>query len=521
MNNTTDNFSLTHWLAGIFCCVILFSSCNEDWNKYYVTNQSGLQKENLYDLIRKDDALSKFKQLVEISGYSEILSASQTFTVWAPENGALGSIDLTDTALVRQTVANHISRFNYSTSTPAGQLVRMISGKVYCFSDDSGISFGGCRLITNDKQAKNGILHTINQAIVYTENIYEYINNQPNTSELFRFVKAWEMERITGEGDDQVRSFYNPLFLDKIYGLGNLFSEDSIFTMLVPTNAAWNAAYDRISTYFNVYNKNQDVADSIKKVQTSLAILSDLIYRGKITEPGQYSSIVSTSGSIINNVENLFQGATLIPVSNGIVYLTDEIRYNNTETWNKAIPVECENQLGRTTGENTIIYTRVVDENSIIKDVSNKRYIEVQPKNTTAQPSVTFDIPDVLSGKYDIYAEFIPAIIEGENHQNDSTKLNFTLRYLATDGSLQTATSNNHLTSGREKSRIKIFEAFAFPVSDYYDRLWLMDKNNYIQNIVASTKLEIKTNVSVIEFNTNRFTRKFRVDRIVFEPVPN
>jgi hypothetical protein len=291
--------------------------------------------------------------------------------------------------------------------------------------------------------------------------------------------------------------------------------------MLIPTNTAYDAAFARISPYFNAYNKNRETADSIKKVQTSLAILNDLIYRGKITDPAHSGSLVSTSGNVIHNADELFRGATLINVSNGLIYLTDHIRYDNADTWNKEIRVECENQEGRTTGENTNIYTRMVDANSIIKDVSGNRYIEVQPKNSAAQPSVTFDIPDVLSGQYDIYAEFIPAIIEGEKFKNDSTKLNFTLKYPASDGSIQSITSNNHLTSGYKKVRIKVFEAFAFPVSDYHDRLWMMDKANITQNVVAATKLEIKTNVSSIESNTNRYTRRFRVDRIVFEPVRN
>ena len=83
--------------------------------------------------------------------------------------------------------------------------------------------------------------------------------------------------------------------------------------------------------------------------------------------------------------------------SNGVIYLADEIRYDNTETWNKPISVECEEQEGRVTGSYTSIYTRTVGTNSGIGEISGNRYIEVQPTNTSAQPYVTFDIPDVLS----------------------------------------------------------------------------------------------------------------------------
>jgi hypothetical protein len=518
--STTRNFSSLR--IGILACfIICLPSCSDEWKSHYGKDGQGMQGKNLYDLIKADASLSNFNQLIDISGYNEFLSSGQTLTVWAPRNEALEDIDMMDTAFVRLTVGNHISRFNYSTSTPADKAIRMVSGKVHHFSGSGDISFGGCLLISRDNLAKNGILHTIDRPVAYSYNIYEFINSQPDVSKLHGFLSTWIEEKGSGDGYDIVGTFYNPLLQDKKYGLGSILSEDSAYTMLMPTNAAWDAAYTRISPYFNVYDKNKEIADSMKRVQTSLAILGDLIYRGWITDPAQSGSLVSTSGSVIRNAGDLFRGATLVNASNGLIYLTSNIRYDNVETWNKEIRVECENQEGRATGENTNIYTRVVDANSTVTDVSGNRYIEVQPKNPVAQPAVTFDISDILSGQYDIYAEFIPAVIEGESYRNDSTKLNFTLKYLAPDGSIQSQTSNNHITSGYKKVRIKVFDAFAFPVSDYHDRLRMMDKANIIQNAASTTKLEIKTNVSSIEFNTGRYTRRFRIDRIVFDPIRN
>ena len=151
---------------------------------------------------------------------------------------------------------------------------------------------------------------------------------------------------------------------DKLYGLGNISAEDSVFTMIIPTDAAWDAAYERISPYFNVYNADADLADSIKRVQTSLAIINDLIYRERINDPAEYTTLTSTSGSIITDVNNLFKGTSRVNASNGVIYLADEIRYDNTETWNKPISVECEEQEGRVTGSYTSIYTRTVGTNS-------------------------------------------------------------------------------------------------------------------------------------------------------------
>ena len=265
------------------------------------------------------------------------------------------------------------------------------------------------------------------------------------------------------------------------------------------------------------------MADSIKRIQTSLAIINDLIYRERINDPAEYTTLTSTSGSIITNVNNLFKGTSRVNASNGVIYLADEIRYDNTETWNKPISVECEEQEGRVTGSYTSIYTRTVGTNSGIGEISGNRYIEVQPTNTSAQPYVIFDIPDVLSGKYDIYADFIPAVIDGESFANDSTKLSFRITYMNTQGksTFKTIKSDEFVTSGTQKTRIKVASEFEFPISNYYDRLWMLDEENSLLPKDVTTNFRIDTNVSKTELSANIFTRKFRVDRIVFEPIRN
>lgn len=512
----------------VFLLAVLFSSfmmysCKDEWNGHYDRNQA-LPEQNLYELIKENSSLSKFARLIKVAGYDSLLISTQTFTVWAPDDEALAAVDETDTEQVRLLVSNHIARFNHSTAEPDSKIIRMINGKVYYYSHQNGMSFGGSNLISKDQLAKNGILHTLDKQIVYAHNIFEYITTQSNTTKISSFISKYTMEIKEEQGYDTITTSYNPLLESKLYGLGNIAAEDSVFTMIIPTDAAWDAAYERISPYFNVYNADAAIADSIKRTQTSLAIINDLIYRERINNPADYSTLTSTSGSLITDVNNLFAGTEQVNASNGIIYLTDEVRYDNTETWNKPIFVECEDQEGRQTGSYTSIYTRTVDVGSVITDVSGNRYIEVQPTNTSAQPYVVFDIPGVLSGKYDIYADFIPAVIDGESFANDSTKLSFRITYMNALGKSQDKgpiTSDDFVTSGTQKRRIQIASGFEFPISNYYDRLWLLDADNSVQWQEVTTKIRISTNVTSKQVNDNIFTRRFRVDRIVFEPVRN
>lgn len=518
MKNTIKTAFL---LAALFVSFMMYS-CKEEWNEHYDRSQT-LPDQNLYELIKENSSLSKFAQLVKVAGYDTLLVSTQTFTVWAPGNEAIADIDETDIEQVRLLVSNHIARSNHSTAEPDSKIIRMINGKVYYYSHQDGLAFGGSNLTSKDQLARNGILHTLNKQIVYAHNIFEYITTQGNTTKISAFISKYITEIKEEQGYDTITTWYNPLLEDRFYGLGNVAAEDSVFTMIIPTDAAWDAAYKRISPYFNAYNADADLADSIQKVQTSLAIINDLIYRERIENPADHSTLTSTSGSLIKDVKGLFQGANRVNASNGFIYLTDEVRYDNTETWNKPIPVECEYQEGRLTGSYTSIYTRTVSAGSPITDISGSRYIEVQPTNTSAQPFVVFDIPDVLSGKYDIYADFIPAAIDGESFANDSTRLSFWVTYMNTLGKMQDKkiTSDDFVTSGTRKTRIKIASEFEFPISNYYDRLWMLDEENSVQWQEVTTKLRILTNVTAKEVNNSILTRRFRVDRIVFEPVRN
>ena len=44
----------------------------------------------------------------------------------------------------------------------------------------------------------------------------------------------------------------------------NIDDEDSLYTMILPDNEAWDKAYAHISPYFTTYNADEAVADSIR-----------------------------------------------------------------------------------------------------------------------------------------------------------------------------------------------------------------------------------------------------------------
>lgn len=515
--------------AAAACVVILATGCTDTWDEHYAGNSGTEGLMPVSEQIKNDPELSVFAKMIEVAGYGELLNSSQTFTVWAPVNAALEDIDLTDKDAVTRTLVNHIARFNISTATPTDEGVKMLNGKLMYFSD-GGASFGGVDIITPDIHTANGLLHKLGSPIPYAYNFREYIDTHAETSELAGFLARFDemllpsqipgAEGVTGSDGEMVS--FNRLLEYPVYGLGNIASEDSVFSMVIPDNMAWNKAYNEILPYFHTYDKDPAVADSIQRQQTALAIVSDLIFRTGLGNPAEADSVISTSGSVISNPGAFFGGMQQIAASNGRLFLASSLNYDMTETFNKKIHIEAEEQSGRTPAAGTTVYTRnVATDNEFADAISGQRYIEVFPVSSSRQPGVTFAVPDILAGEYDIYATFVPACVSDATNVSDSTRVQFAVSYMDDNGRTQNKTFNDadFLTSGTKMTTIKVTEGFRFPVANYYDRVWFMNPKNDPNDRVTTTSIYISTNVSNTEFNQNVLSRRFRIDRLLFVPV--
>lgn len=507
-----------------------------DWDDHYETDIRPTGNVNLYELLSHDSNTTTFAGMLAKVGYDKVLSNSQTYTVFAPTNKALAGVDLNNEALVRRIVLNHIARYTQPTSTDAAKGVRMLNGKSYHF-DNAG-SFNGADIVTGNEVASNGLIHEISSQIPYAYNIYEYLQDNSDYSKLYNFIH--QFDSITFDKDnsveididdqgrpvyDSVMVKYNRLLDNRTYGIGQIENEDSVYTMILPNNEAWDKAYARMFPSFVCYNADPSVADSIQDIRTCQAIVGDLVYRGSHPQPSSEDSLLSTTGSVISSPASLFNGTTLTKASNGYYATTVNLNYDNRETWNKVIEVESEQQEGRTYNNTlTTVYTHNVTAQSQVQGISGDSYIEVMPISSTVNPVVEFDIPNVLAGAYNIYAVFLPSTVTGETDNLDSTRISFILNYQNEKGrqisrSVRSTSNPAFVTSGTNVVKMPVLENFVFPVSNTTDRLWQMEEGNNAADMKITTHLSIQTNVTAREFSSGKYARSFRLDKIIFEPV--
>lgn len=508
----------------IIAGILVISSCNDKWDEHYENNSQ--VSATLMDLIDESSDLSVFAQMVHLSGADSLLNSNQTYTVWAPVNEALANVDITDKETVTRIVKNHIARYSFPSSTNTEQAIVLLNGKSKFYTNNS--VFGSTQIRRADNRALNGILHVMSDQIPYQYNFLEFLSIHEDYSELYNFISSFNESVYDADQStvyDSVFVNYNRLLENIYYGIGSIDNEDSVYTMILPDNNAWKKAYDYISPYYKVFSRDEAYADSVQRVQTSLAIVNGLTFRGRITDPASLDSLKTVNGSIIRETGRYFDNYEQQDASNGTMYLASgNLVLDDTCVWYPTIVVEAEDVDSRTTVAGSNAFIRNTDVNSAIQGVSGNSYLEVS--SSSLDGGVTFNVVGVLAGKYNIYCDFLAPEIDGERLATEQTRVQFQLRYQSETGSTKTVNVNSKsdevLLVGGEESHgiisVLAYEGQEFPTSNYYDSMWYADPSNTLSSIKANTTLQVKTNVSTSELGKT-LVRRFRLDKIRFVPV--
>lgn len=527
-------FKLTRFILLLFASsTLLFVSCKSDnWSEHYSINEELVPGQNLWEMIQQDPTATKFAWAVRKTGYDKVLSGSQMYTAWVPADSSAQNIDTTDTSLsdvllLRNYVQNHISRYSYPASGTSPQRIQLLNKKVILFNQIGGdFQIGTNPLTQKNILTSNGILHHIGNKIPFSGNIWELMDSEPGLDSLRTYFHTFDRivfdaarsipgPEVSEDGKtiyiDSVTYNYNYLF----YRLGELNTEDSTYSVLMLNNTAWISTYDKIKEYyryhyFSTSPSSKYNADTLQRQATMINLVKDLVFRDKQV-PVQ-DSLVSTTG---NYFLNPFKGtARTVGASNGTIHIVDSLPFKSWQSWNKEIRVEAERTTGRI-NTNSFVYERNYLDTSFI--ISNNRYLDVSPSETSALPTVTFDIPNTLSGKlnpdstiqygaaYNIYCVFAPNIL---NTDTLPSKVYFTLYSKQTNGLIKnqnfTNKSTNFITHSDKMTKVLVTEKFVFPVSEYG-----MEQSN--------VKLKIVSNVNPAQ--KKNYSRDMLIDCIILEPV--
>jgi uncharacterized surface protein with fasciclin (FAS1) repeats len=366
---------------------------------------------NFASIVAKTPAFKDEKHQIANYTFKDVLSTPQVLTVFAPTNDAFTEEDvhIYDSILqVRpydvflRLVGNHIARSRYAAtgtnpSSEAEKLV-MVNNKKASF-DRQAKTFKDIPLLEANIPATNGVLHTIGEVAPFAYNIYEYIRAHDNE---YHHLNDWleQHDTLYFNSGASAEAGSNPLtgepiYVDSVYtrfnslyyysyqpasvewamphkGLGaNIESEDSLWAMVLPSDAAWEEAYQTMESWYNYaplyFDKTKEdalvkddgaaknnmrfaVSDSLRDVAISMDLVSPLAFnirtQKRTAEQTNFWTIEDFLTKKITKLTNtrddtfridsaatidvkplIFNEKNPVTVSNGIIYPVDHWNY--------------------------------------------------------------------------------------------------------------------------------------------------------------------------------------------------
>lgn len=523
----------------------LLSSCQDNaWDDHYGTTDN-TPSLNIMQLLEQNPQYSSFCQVIKSQHLDSLLTQDQSFTVWAPTNNAMATYQ-SDGNDIDHLLKNHINRFVYTMSDLTDTTlvrIKMLNGKFQDYQRSAnGYTFAGVK-VDNEQVATNGIIKELSTIAPFYLNIYETIKSDNNqTDSLAKYLThfddyTFDQTNSTAIGKNQYGQLvYDSTFIYKnewMHQYGSLYQEDSVYTVIMPTNEGWKAAYQAIKPYFRTFGTKESgslsainvptrtyivddaLADSLTHAHTQEAMTANLAFRGKVNPyQADGDSMVSTSGNVFHHPANLFNNAQEETVSNGSVWRTNQWNYQPKDCFLKPIIVEAEDTRNRTDAYANV-FSRSASQTTYADSVSEQRFIEVNAATTSArtQPMVQFTIPNTLATTYDIYVVFAPAEAYVKGATADSTRVQFYLNYVHTDGKMkEDAVIAGSETHGTGMTKMYVGR-FTFPFANFTDSRF-QEGTTQDEDCV---RLRVQTSVPASE--TTRLSRTMRIDYIIFEPV--
>lgn len=480
--------------------------------------------------------------------YAELLATSQQLTAWLPKNGTFNAkqyLDELDSAAVLRAkdemagtraeydvanrfARNHIARFNYE-SNMGEQRIALMNSKIVNYNAEEG-TFNGVKLDAANANilSSNGMLHVLDGESQFAYNIFERLQVDSRFAKIYGDIDKYNVYTFSASSStpgsmnhngsmeyvDSVWSRTNSLMTDA--RLTYLTDEDSLYVSVIPTDAAYEAARQKLQGLFK-YAKNYNYAwdaskrdwtnkgtnalkfktDSLTTYNVTSRILSASSFsvgynsEGPVTtsNPQAFLNHVLTADSLNSagvlviynkdkgNVNPIFDGQTAddaIKASNGYIFAVDNYNYDPSYSFIQKMNIYGRNtaQITGSTSEQAQ-YVSLDNENQNAEvnvdalGVDNNYYYF--PVSGNSQLNIDFKLNNVLSTKYKISIVLLPNRVNINNirTEDDGTVIEekpvFDVQIRDDKGAvIGKAVKNVSVDQDKVEKKV-LWEAFEFP----------------------------------------------------------
>lgn len=480
--------------------------------------------------------------------YAELLATSQQLTAWLPKNGTFNAkqyLDELDSAAVLRAkdemagtraeydvanrfARNHIARFNYE-SNMGEQRIALMNSKIVNYNAGEG-TFNGVKLDAANANilSSNGMLHVLDGESQFAYNIFERLQVDSRFAKIYGDIDKYNVYTFSASSSTQGSMNHNGSmeYVDSVWSRTNslmsdawltkLTDEDSLYVSVIPTDAAYEAARQKIHGLFK-YAKNYNYAwdaskrdwtnkgtnalkfntDSLTTYNVTSRILSASSFsvgynsEGPVTtsNPQAFLNHVLTADSLNSNarlviynkdkgnVNPIFDGQTAddaIKASNGYIFAVDNYNYAPSYSFIQKMNINGHNtsQVTGSTSEQAQ-YVTLNNENQNaevnVDALGVDNFYYYFPVSGNSQLNIDFKLNNVLSTKYKISIVLLPNRVNINNirAEEDGTIIEekpvFDVQIRDDKGSvIGKAVKNVSVDQDKVEKKV-LWEAFEFP----------------------------------------------------------
>jgi hypothetical protein len=316
------------------CFALILSGCKK-WDDHTKLVNQDLGK-SLIDEISQRTDLGKFYEYLKKTGLDKELASSKSYTVWAPTNNALQSLDaatIADSAKLRVFLSNHIALESYFIRNAQQPFrVPVLSGKRVLFS---GNKFDEGSITEADKYVGNGVLHVVDKIAPVYPNAWELLDNTKSayqqsvyilsltrkvfdpTNAVIDSISTQTGQPVYRPGTDSVlRNSFNT----DVY---NLQDESKQYTYFILTDATLASETTKLRPYFQT-----STTDSTNSL-AAFGVVKDLVVDGYYTIDQLPAVLISKFGvKIPIDKSKIIETKKL---SNGVAYVINGISFDVKE----------------------------------------------------------------------------------------------------------------------------------------------------------------------------------------------
>jgi len=281
-------------------------SCNDD------DIDPVMEGESIVDIVVRDQSFSTLEAALTKAGLVEVLSADGPFTVFAPTNAAFQAAGITDLddftpEQLREVLLYHVVSGSIASSNlQNGQEVTALGESDFYVSINDGVFINGkSQVSTADVRATNGIIHVIDEALITpSQDIIEIAIEAGFTKLAEALTEAGLVEALQGNGP---------------------------FTVFAPTNAAFDALYQRLGVSGPAQIDDATLEAVLTYHVLEARVFSSDLTNGATPETLQSGTVTINLGSnvTVTDVDSGSPDATVTTAdilgTNGVVHVIDQI----------------------------------------------------------------------------------------------------------------------------------------------------------------------------------------------------